>query len=505
MVALRRMAVKRETEIAKKAPPPPELPKYKEVDASEVSFFGITNYRAQLEEKRFVFGIKREDRRRHMYIIGKSGSGKTKLLELLIRADLWYNQGLCVIDPHGDLINVVLDAIPEHRVKETILVDPSDLNFPISFNPLANIKNDEKYHVAQGLIEVMKKQFGANWGPRLEHVFRFICLAMLDYPQATMNGMISLLSDRTYRQDVIKYIEDDMVKRFWAIEFADWSERFDNEAITPLLNKLSQFLSNPLVRNVFAQVENKLDFEKIMNTQKILLLNLSKGKLGEENANFFGSMFITKIHQAGMARAALSEEKRTDFYLYVDEFQNFMTNTFANLFSESRKYGICLCVAHQYIGQLTGEIKTTVLGNTGTILIFRVGGDDAAQLVSEMAPIFDSQDMINLGVREFYIKMLIDGQSYDPFSAQTLPLYQPEYVSSRKAIIEHTHATYATPLAKVKEEYQKLTDPLRREPKPHAKDTPSSNPNSVSKTSPQNPETKTAPDQTQDAYQEPLI
>lgn len=445
------MVVKRETEIAKKAPPPPELPKYKEVDPREVSFFGISNYKATLEEKRFVFGIKRADRRRHMYMIGKSGSGKSKLLELLVRSDFWQSQGVCVIDPHGDLVNALLDAIPEKRAEDVILIDPSDFNFPVSFNPLANIRNDEKYHVAQGLLEVMKKQFGSNWTPRLEHVFRFVCLAMLDYPEATMNGMIKLLSDRNYRQEVIKHIQDDMVKRFWAIEFADWSERFDNEAIIPLLNKLSEFLSNPLLRHIFAQVDNKIDFEEIMNTQKILLINLSKGKLGEENSNFFGSMFITKLHQAGMARAYIPEEKRSDFYIYVDEFQNFMTNTFTNLFSESRKYGICMTVAHQYIGQLTAEIKTTVLGNVGSIVVFRVGGDDAAQLVPEMTPVFSSQDMINLGVREFYIKMAIDGQTYNPFSAETLPVYLPEYASSRKRIIEHTHKRYALPLAHVKE------------------------------------------------------
>ncbi len=452
------MTVKRETEIAKKAPPPPELPKYKEVAPNEVSFFGMTNYKATLQEKRFIFGIKRKDRRRHIYVIGKSGSGKTKMLELLIRSDIWYNQGVCVMDPHGDLINNLLDTIPERRVRDTVFIDPSDLRFPISFNPLASVKDDEKYTVAQGLIEVMKKQFGANWTPRLEHVFRFVCLAMLDYPEATLNGMIKLLTDRAYRQEVIKHIEDDMVKRFWAIEFADWSERFDNEAIIPLLNKLSEFLSNPLLRNIFGQVENKINFEEIMNTQKILLINLSKGKLGEENANFLGSMFITKIHQAGMARAYIPEDKRSDFYIYVDEFQNFITNTFTNLFSESRKYGICMTVAHQYMGQLSGEIKTTIFGNVGTMIIFRIGGDDAGPLAAEMAPAFEAQDMINLAVREFYIKMPIDGQIFNPFSAETLPLYPPEYESSRQKIVDYTRANYAMPIDEVRRQYAKQTE-----------------------------------------------
>lgn len=452
--------IKREIEVAKKAPPPPELPRYKFVEPKDVSFFGITNYKATLEEKRYVFGIKRADRRRHMYVVGKSGVGKSKLLELLIRSDIYYGHGVCVIDPHGDLIDSILDAIPEHRIEDTVLVDPSDHDFPVSFNPLSNIKRDDKYLVTQGLIEVMKKQFGANWTPRLEHVFRFVALAMLDYPEATMNGMIKLLTDRNYRQKVVQFIQDDMVKRFWAIEFADWSERFDNEAIIPLVNKLSEFLSNPLLRNIFAQVENKINFELIMNTQKIVLINLSKGKIGEENSNFFGSMFITKIYQAGLARAYLPEKKRTDFYIYVDEFQNFMTNTLANLFSESRKYGVCMTVAHQYLGQLSNEVRTTVLGNTGNIIIFRIGGEDAQTLSAELTPIFQAEDIVNLGVREFYLKMAIDGQTFDPFSGETLPIFEPEFASNREKIRDYTRTHYAIPINKMKNLYEKESQEL---------------------------------------------
>lgn len=465
--------IRRELEVTKKAPPPPELPRYKSVEPKDVSFFGITNYKATLEEKRFIFGIKRADRRRHLYIIGKSGVGKSKLLELLIRSDIYFGHGVCVIDPHGDLVESIIDAIPEHRIEDTIVIDPADSQYPISFNPLSNIKNEDKYLVTQGLIEVMKKQFGANWTPRLEHVFRFVVLAMLDYPEATVNGMIKLLTDRSYRQKVVQHIQDDMVKRFWAIEFADWSERFDNEAIIPLINKLSEFLSNPLLRNIFAQIENRINFETIMNSQKIVLLNLSKGKIGEENANFFGSMFITKIYQAGLARAYLPEKKRTDFYIYIDEFQNFMTNTLANLFSESRKYGVCMTVAHQYLGQLSEEVKTTVLGNTGNIISFRVGGEDATALSQEFTPVFSAEDIINLAVREFYIKMAIDGQTYDPFSAETLPLFEPEFTTNREKIIEHTRTNYTVPIEKMKEVYAKESE-LAKEPEKKKEDGTSS-------------------------------
>ncbi len=430
-------------QIIKYAPPPPQLPVYGSVAPSEISYIARTNYVASLEEKKFVFGLKRVDRRRHTYIIGKSGVGKSKLLELLVRQDVSYGYGLCLIDPHGDTIDDILPAIPENRIDDVCLIDPSDINYPASFNPLANIDPSFKHQLTQGLIEVMEKQFGANWTPRLEHVFRFTCLALLDYPHATMRGMISMLSDRNYRQKVVEYIEDDMVKRFWAIEFADWSEKFDTEAIIPLVNKLGQFLSNPMLRNIFGQKENKIDLERLMNEKKIILINLSKGKIGEENSSFFGSMFITKIKQAGMARASLIPEERHDFYLYVDEFHNLVTDTFENLLSEARKYGLCLTVAHQYVGQLSLKVEAAVLGNTGTIIIFRVGGEDAVKLKPEMAPIFDVKDMINLGMGQIYIKMTIDGETYDPFSAETLKVLPPTHPSFKDEIIKRSREKYS--------------------------------------------------------------
>jgi hypothetical protein len=257
--------------------------------------------------------------------------------------------------------------------------------------------------------------------------------------------MISILTDRNYRQKVIEYIKDDMVKRFWAIEFADWSEKFDTDAIIPLVNKLGQFLSDPMLRNIFGQKENKIDIEKIMNERKILLINLSKGKIGEENSSFFGSMFLTKIKQAGMARAKLDPKDRHDFYLYVDEFQNIVTDTFENILSEARKYGLNLIVAHQYVAQLLPKVQQAVLGNVGSIITFRVGGDDAVKLKPEFAPIFDVKDMINLGVGEFYVKMTIDGESYDPFSAETLRVLPATHASYKDLIIEASRRKYAIP------------------------------------------------------------
>jgi hypothetical protein len=430
-------------QIIKYAPPPPDLPTLGKSDPSEVVFIGRTNYVASLEEKKFVFGIKRIDRRRHMYIIGKSGVGKSKLQELMIRQDIAYGQGVCVIDPHGELIDDILNFIPKERIEDVCLIDPGDIEFPSSFNPLANIDPTFKHQLTQGLIEVLRKQFGANWTPRLEHVFRFTTLALLDYPHATMRGMISMLTDRNYRQKVVEYIQDDMVKRFWAIEFADWSEKFDTDAIIPLVNKLGQFLSDPMLRNIFGQKQNKIDLEQLMNEQKILMINLSKGKIGEENSSFFGAMFLTKIKQAGMARAKLEPKDRHDFYLYVDEFHNIVTDTFENILSEARKYGINLVVAHQYVGQLLPKVQQAVLGNIGSIISFRVGGDDATKLKPEFAPVFDVKDMINLGVGEFYVKMTIDGESYDPFSAETLRVLPATHPSYRQEILEASRLKYA--------------------------------------------------------------
>ena len=441
-------------QIIKYAPPPPELPVFGKVKPEDVSFIGRTNYVAALEEKKFIFGIKRIDRRKHLYIVGKSGVGKSKLLELLIRQDVSYNHGLCFIDPHGDVIEAVLDYIPKERIEDVCIIDPSDINFPSSFNPLANVDPLFKFQLTQGLIEVLQKQFGANWTPRLEHVFRFTCLALLDYPHATMRGMISMLTDRNYRQKVVEYITDDMVKRFFAIEFADWSEKFDTDAIIPLVNKLGQFLSDPLLRNIFGQKQNKIDISELMDQEKIILINLSKGRIGEENSSFFGSMFLTKIKQAGMERASIPESERKDFYLYIDEFHNIVTQTFENILSEARKYALNLTIAHQYIGQLIPQVQHAVLGNTGSLICFRVGGEDAVKLKPEFAPIFDVKDMINLAVTEFYVKMTIDGESYDPFSAETLKVLPPTHPSYRKEITEASHRKYSIP----KDAAQKLIE-----------------------------------------------
>ncbi len=430
-------------QIVKYSPPPPDLPIYGRVNPKDVSFFGRTNYETALESKKFVFGIKRKDRRRHFYIVGKSGVGKSKLLEILIRQDIAYGQGLCLFDPYGDIIANILNFIPENRIDDVILIDPTDNSRPIAFNPFKNVPSEMKHQLVHELIEIMKKQFDSGWTSPMEHIFRFIILALLDYPQATVEGMILMLTDENFRRKVAESSLDEMVKRFWAVEFVDWSKKIDSNIIISLINNFEQLIFNPLLYPIFKQEKNMIDFNKIINENKIVLINLAKGKLGEENSNFFGSLFLAKIRQAGILRMAGTQvQDRKDFYLYIDEFSGVATDGFLNMLTEADKYGFCLTLAHQYRSQLPSQIMAGVLGNVANIVIFRLGGDDAYFFEKEMTPVFKSKDMINLGAQEFYVKMAIDGEAYDPFSAETLNVLPPPYSSSKGKIIERSHQRY---------------------------------------------------------------
>ena len=428
--------------LSRKAEPPADLP----VDHadSDTSFFGSTNFHSQ----NIPFGIKRNDRRRHLYTVGKSGSGKSKLLELLIQNDIMNGKGVGVLDPHGDLVDNVLKMIPEHRIKDVVIFDPSDMNFPICFNPLADVPPELKIRVTIGFIEIFKKLFGANWTPRLEHVLRYTTLALLDTPGTTILSILKMLTDKNYRQNIVRNIQDNVVKNFWVNEFAGWSEKFDNEAITPLLNKVGQFVSTNMIRNIVGQPDNKVDFREIMDGQKIILMKVSKGILGEENAALMGAIAITKIYQAAMARADTREEDRVDFYLYVDEFQNFATDTFDEILSEARKYRLNLTIAHQFLGQLSEKIRTTVFGNVGSMVSFRVGGEDAKIFAGEYNPRFSERDIINLAVRDFYLKMSIDGELQEAFSGRTLDMVFPDNDFSQHCII-HSRTHYARPVSEV--------------------------------------------------------
>jgi len=429
---------------SRKAEPPQDLPKQGQLGPGEMSVFGATNYHNQ----QIRFGIKRVDRRRHLYVVGKSGTGKSKFMELLIISDILAGKGVGVLDPHGDLVDAVMKYIPPERKDDVVLFDPADMEFPIAFNPLEQVPPELRLRVTIGFVEIFKKLFGANWTPRLEHVLRYTTLALLDSPGTTVLSILKMLSDKNYRQRIVANIQDSVIKNFWVNEFASWSEKFDNEAIMPLLNKVGQFVSTPLIRHIIGQPENKLNIRELMDSQKILLMKISKGKLGEENCGLIGAMMVTKIQQAAMARADMLEEDRKDFYLYCDEFQYFATDTFAEILSEARKYRLNITMAHQYMGQLSDIVKTTVFGNVGSIVSFRVGAEDAVILEKEYTPKFNVRDIINLGVREFYTKMSVDGQIRDAFSGRTVDVPKPVHDIANE-IRDLSRAKYARPVAEV--------------------------------------------------------
>ncbi|MDD5026733.1 MAG: type IV secretion system DNA-binding domain-containing protein [Candidatus Peribacteraceae bacterium] len=443
--------------LARKSDPPQDLPRTGEKD---VSTFGITNY-----HNNFVrFGVRLEDRRRHLYVVGKSGVGKSKLLELLIKEDLDRGRGVAVLDPHGDLVDCVLRHVPKNRIDDVILFDPGDTEFPIAFNPLAKVDDAYKMQLTIGFLDIFKKLFGDNWSYRLEHVLRYTTLALLDSPNTTVLSILKMLNDKNYRQKIVARIQDNVVKSFWVSEFAAWSEKFDSEAITPLLNKVGQFVATNMIRNIIGQSTTRFDIREVMDQKKILLMKVSKGLLGEENSSLLGSMIITKMYQAAMSRASVEEEKRPDFYFYVDEFQNFATDTFYEILSEARKYHLNLTIAHQYMGQLSSRIRQTVFGNVGSMISFRVGAEDAAVLEKEYEPIFKERDIINLGVREFYVKMSVKGEIREAFSGRTVDVPKPAEDYTRE-IIELSRKKYCQPKKKVEEMLKKWDEAASEPPK----------------------------------------
>jgi len=443
--------------LARKSDPPQDLPRAGEKD---VSTFGITNY-----HNNFVkFGVRLEDRRRHLYVVGKSGVGKSKLLELLIKEDLERGRGVAVLDPHGDLVDCVLRHVPKNRIEDVILFDPGDTEFPIAFNPLAKVDEAYKMQLTIGFLDIFKKLFGDNWTYRLEHVLRYTTLALLDSPNTTVLSILKMLNDKNYRQKIVARIQDNVVKSFWVSEFAAWSEKFDAEAITPLLNKVGQFVATNMIRNIIGQPTARFDIRDVMDNKKILLMKVSKGLLGEENSSLIGSMIITKMYQAAMSRANVDESLRSDFYFYVDEFQNFATDTFYEILSEARKYHLNLTIAHQYMGQLSSRIRQTVFGNVGSMISFRVGAEDAAVLEKEYEPIFKERDIINLGVREFYVKMSVKGEIREAFSGRTVDVPKSKDDHTHE-IIAQSRKKYCQPKKQVEEMLRKWDEAAAEPPK----------------------------------------
>ena len=403
-----------------------------------ITYFGKTNFRGQ----EHIFGIKREDRRRHMYVIGKTGMGKTTLLENMIISDIINGHGLAVVDPHGDLAEEILNFIPASRVNDVIYFNPADIDYPIAFNVMEHVDPKYRHLIASGLIGVFKKIWADSWGPRLEYLLRNTILALLEYPDSTLLGVPRLLIDDDYRKKVVSKISDPVVKTFWMDEFTKYSKQFTVEAISPIQNKVGQFLSSSLVRNIVSQPHSSIDMRDIMDNKKILIVNLSKGRIGEDYSALLGAMIITKIQLAAMGRVDMPESERQDFYLYVDEFQNFATDSFAGILSEARKYRLDLIVAHQYIGQLEETVSDAIFGNVGTIVSFRVGATDAEFLEKEFEPIFMMNDLVNLAKYDMYLKLMIDGVSGDAFSATSLSPIEVTAKSDPEKIIRVSRERY---------------------------------------------------------------
>lgn len=400
----------------KTSEPPANLPAYGKYKETELSLFGTTNFRGN----NTMFGLLRNDRSRHVYILGQTGAGKSGLLELLTLSDIYYDEGFAVIDPHGDYATSILKYIPERRIKDVIYFNPADSEFPIGFNPLEIVDSTSKGQVSSELVGVLKRMFD-SWGPRLEYILRYTILALLDYPGSTMLDITRMLTEKKFREEVISHIGDIVVKNFWTKEFASWNEKFANEAVAPVLNKIGAFTANPLIRNIIGQQKSTFNIRKTMDEGKIFIVNLSKGLVGEDNAAILGAMLVTKIQLAAMSRSDIANiEDRRPFYLYVDEFQNFATDSFAVILSEARKYALNLTIANQYISQMDEPVRDAVFGNVGNMITFRVSPDDSPFLVKYYEPQFEAGDLSAFHNRNFVTSMSINGEKAAPFSGTTL-------------------------------------------------------------------------------------
>jgi hypothetical protein len=411
-------------------------------DPEYITYFAETDYRNQ----RTRFGIKSRDRTRHMYVIGKSGVGKSTLLENMAIQDIARGEGLAVLDPHGSFAEKMLDYIPEHRIKDVIYFAPFDIDYPISFNVLEDVGADKRHFVASGLMSTFKKIWVDAWSARMEYILNNILLALLEYPDATLLGVNRMLSDKAFRDKVVTKVTDPGVKAFWSEEFAKYGDRYMQEAGAAIQNKIGQFTANPLIRNIIGQPKSSFDIREAMDNQKILIVNLSKGRIGEQNTALLGSMIITKIYLSAMSRADASPARLAElpnFYFYVDEFQSFANESFANILSEARKYKLGLIIAHQYVAQMEEPVRDAVFGNVGTSISFRVGPLDGELMEKVFAPQFTANDLINLGMAQIYLSLLINDMGSSPFSARTLPPLARPTITYRNDVIEISRTAHA--------------------------------------------------------------
>ena len=420
---------------------------------NEINFFGETTFRNQRKK----FGIKTDDRRRHVYAIGKTGVGKTVMLKNMAIQDIQQGKGIGFIDPHGEAAEELLDFIPSDRINDVVYFNPADLDFPIAFNIVEKVNVEHRHLVASGLMGVFKKIWPDVWSARMEYILNNSILALLEYPGSTLLGVNRMLADPAYRKKIVDKVTDPVIKSFWVQEFARYTQRYEVEATAAIQNKVGQFISNPLIRNIIGQVKSSVDMRKIMDEKKILIVNISKGRIGEDNSRLLGALLITKLQLAVMSIVDIPEEKRQDFFLYVDEFQNFATQSFTNILSEARKYRLSLILGHQYITQMEEEVRDAVFGNVGTIVVFRVGAEDAEYLEKEFAPEFVAEDLVNLPKYNIDLKLMIDGVAGSAFSAETLSPLPKLEESNREKIIKASRERYSIPRKIVEEKIAKWT------------------------------------------------
>lgn len=431
---------------------------------AEVNFFGRTEFK----NRQMVFGIKRVDRRRHFYVIGKTGTGKSTFIANMAINDMRNREGFCIIDPHGDLCETVMDYVPSYRVNDIIYLDPSDTQNAFSLNPLEVTNPEQKELVVSGIVAIFHKIYGESWGPRLEYILRNTLASVIEMPDATLLMVPEMLANPKFRARVVARLTNPVLKSFWENEFANYTDKLRAEAVAPIQNKVGQFVSSTVIRNIIKNPKSTLDLQKVMDEGKILLLNMSQGKLGEDNAALLGAMIITKLQLAAMGRAFQEEDKRRDFYLYVDEFQNFATSSFIKILSEARKYRLNLILANQYMGQIEEAVRLAIFGNCGTIMTFLVGAGDSPYLAKEFVERFKEEDVLALGNYQGILKMMIDGMTSSPFMCFTLPL--PRSVTqNREKVIRMTRERYMKP---VKEEVIEQSVSVPPSPVPTASPAP---------------------------------
>lgn len=437
---------------SRKSEPPTNLP------IKDCVYVGETLYRNQAVK----FGIRNnEDRLRHLYVIGKTGTGKSSLFVSMISQDIANGEGVAVLDPHGETIERVLERIPDNRVEDVIYFDPSDTEMPIGLNLLEIDDPSQKNLMASGLVSAIKQHFDFSWGPRLEYLLNYAVLTLLEVPGTTMLGITRLLEDQNYQNYILHFVKDPLVKKFWEEEFKQMkgNQKLVTEAISPIQNKVNRFLASTTIRNILGQRNSTIDFWDAMNSKKIILINLAKGKIGPDNANLLGALLVSRIQFYALQRAKIPYEKRTPFYLYVDEFQNFATGSFEEILSESRKYKLGLHLTHQFTAQLPEELLSAVFGNVGTIMTFALGAPDAKELAKEFAPYFTEEDIISLERFEVYTKLMVDGMTSHPFSARILLPWEDGFMvpvtNNRDRAVQRSREKYGMPREKVEEKVSK--------------------------------------------------